>query len=58
MTWRRELLRAHQGCKAQPTACIVDSQVVKAHDTVVEKTSGYVQGCPGGSSSRKNAPGS
>jgi transposase len=37
----RELLRAHQGRNAQPSACIVDSQIVKAHDTVSKKTSGY-----------------
>jgi len=37
----RELLRAHQGRGAQPSACIVDSQIVKAHDTVGKGTSGY-----------------
>jgi transposase len=37
----RELLRQHQGRAAQPTACIVDSQIVKARDTVAGKTSGY-----------------
>jgi transposase len=37
----RELLRAHQGRNAQPSACIADSQIVKAHDTVARKTSGY-----------------
>lgn len=37
----RELLRVHQGRKAQPTACIVDSQIVKAADTVPRATSGY-----------------
>ena len=37
----RELLRAHQGRNAQPSACIVDSQIVKAHDTVPATTSGY-----------------
>jgi transposase len=37
----RELLRAHQGRAAQPSACIADSQIVKAHDTVGKKTSGY-----------------
>ncbi len=41
ITRLRELLRQHQGRKAQPTACIVDSQIVKAHDTVSKKTSGY-----------------
>lgn len=37
----RELLRQHQGRTPQPTACIADSQIVKAHDTVPAKTSGY-----------------
>ena len=37
----RELLRQHQGRAAQPSACIVDSQIVKAHDTVSKTTSGY-----------------
>jgi transposase len=37
----RELLRQHQGRAAQPSACIVDSQIVKAHDTVARATSGY-----------------
>ena len=37
----RELLRQHQGRAAQPSACIVDSQIVKAHDTVRRTTSGY-----------------
>jgi len=37
----RELLRQHQGRAAQPSACIVDAQIVKAHDTVSRKTSGY-----------------
>jgi transposase len=37
----RELLRAHQGRAAQPSACIADSQIVKAHDTVGKATSGY-----------------
>jgi transposase len=46
----RELLRAHQGRAAQPTACIVDSQIVKAHDTAGRKTRGYhggkkIDGC-------------
>jgi transposase len=41
ITRLRELLRQHQGRKPQPTACIVDSQIVKAHDTVSKKTSGY-----------------
>jgi transposase len=37
----RELLRAHQGRAAEPSGCVVDSQIVKAHDTVSRKTSGY-----------------
>ena len=37
----RELLRQHQGRAAQPSACIVDSQIIKAHDTVSKDTSGY-----------------
>jgi transposase len=37
----RELLRQHQGRAAEPSACIVDSQIVKAHDTAPRKTSGY-----------------
>jgi transposase len=37
----REQLRTHQGRAAQPSACIVDSQIVKAADTVGKKTSGY-----------------
>jgi transposase len=37
----RELLRQHQGRAAEPSACIVDSQIVKAHATVAKKTSGY-----------------
>lgn len=37
----RELLRQHQGRPAQPSACIVDSQIVKAHGTVSRTTSGY-----------------
>src|SRR5579862_1600287 len=41
VTRLRELLRQHQGRAAQPTACIVDSQMVKAHDTVGKATSGY-----------------
>jgi transposase len=41
VTRLRERLREHQGRKAQPTACIVDSQIVKAHDTVSKRTSGY-----------------
>ena len=37
----RELLRQHQGRAAEPSACIADSQIVKAHDTVGKQTSGY-----------------
>ena len=37
----RELLRQHQGRAAQPTARIIDSEMVKAHDTVPKATSGY-----------------
>jgi transposase len=37
----RELLRAHQRRATDPSGCIVDSQIVKAHDTVSKKTSGY-----------------
>jgi transposase len=37
----RELLRQHQGRSAAPSACIADSQIVKAHDTVPRTTSGY-----------------
>ena len=37
----RELLRAHQGRAAEPSACIADSQIVKAHNTVPKTTSGY-----------------
>jgi transposase len=35
------LLRQHQGRAAQPTACTIDSQMIKAHDTVGKATSGY-----------------
>jgi transposase len=41
ITRLRELLRRHQGREPQPSACIADSQIVKAHDTVSKKTSGY-----------------
>jgi transposase len=37
----RERLRGHQGRTAQPSACIVDSQIVKCADTVGKATSGY-----------------
>jgi transposase len=41
ITRLRALLRQQQGRAAQPTACIIDSQMVKAHDTVPRATSGY-----------------
>ena len=41
ITRLRELLRAYQRRNAQPSACIADSQIVKAHDTVRKATSGY-----------------
>jgi transposase len=37
----RERLRKHQGRQAEPTACIIDSQIVKCADTVPKATSGY-----------------
>jgi transposase len=37
----RELLRRHQGRAAGPSACIVDSQIIKVHDTAGKTTSGY-----------------
>src|SRR6266851_8902768 len=37
----REKLRGHQGRAAQPTACIVDSQIVKCADTVPVASRGY-----------------
>jgi transposase len=37
----REALRVRQGRAAQPTACIVDSQIVKAADTVPRASRGY-----------------
>ena len=37
----REKLRIRQGRAAQPTACIVDSQIVKAAGTVPRASSGY-----------------
>jgi transposase len=37
----REVLRVRQGRAAPPTACIVDSQIVKAADTVGKASSGY-----------------
>jgi transposase len=37
----RGKLRAHQGRTQEPTACIIDSQIVKCADTVPAATSGY-----------------
>ena len=37
----RGRLRERQGRKAEPTACIIDSQIVKCADTVGRATSGY-----------------
>jgi transposase len=37
----RERLRAHAGRAAAPTACIVDSQIVKSADTVPAASRGY-----------------
>jgi transposase len=37
----RDKLREHQGRAAQPTACIVDSQIVKCADTVPAASRGY-----------------
>ena len=37
----RGRLRAHQGRQEEPTACIIDSQIVKCADTVGKATSGY-----------------
>ncbi len=37
----RELLRARQGRGAEPSACIVDSQIVKCADTVGKASRGY-----------------
>jgi transposase len=34
-------LRGHQGREREPTACIINSQIVKCADTVGAKTSGY-----------------
>jgi transposase len=41
VTRLRRRLRAHQGRAAGPTACIIDSQIVKCADTVGAATSGY-----------------
>jgi transposase len=50
----REKLRVRQGRGAQPTASIVDSQIVKAADTVPRASSGYHGGkkTPGAGMSR------
>jgi transposase len=37
----RDRLREYQGRKPEPTACIIDSQMVKCADTVGAATSGY-----------------
>ena len=37
----RERLRERQGRKPEPTACVIDSQIVKCADTVPAATSGY-----------------
>ena len=37
----RGRLRERQGRRAEPTACIIDSQIVKCADTVGKETSGY-----------------
>ena len=41
ITRLRGRLRAHQGRQAEPTGCIIDSQIVKCADTVAKATSGY-----------------
>ena len=41
VTRLRERLRERQGRKKEPTACIIDSQIVKCADTVGAATSGY-----------------
>jgi transposase len=41
VTRLRGKLRAHQGRQEEPTACIIDSQIVKCADTVGKATSGY-----------------
>ena len=41
VTRLRGQLRAHQGRAAEPTGCIIDSQIVKCADTVPKATSGY-----------------
>ena len=37
----RERLREHQGRRPQPSACVIDSQIVKSADTVPAATRGY-----------------
>jgi transposase len=39
--WLRGRLRVRQGRNAQPSACIVDSQIVKCADTVPKASRGY-----------------
>jgi len=41
VTRLRGRLREHQGRQPEPTACIIDSQIVKCADTVSRATSGY-----------------
>ena len=41
VTRLRERLRERQGRKKEPTACVIDSQIVKCADTVPAATSGY-----------------
>jgi transposase len=41
VTRLRARLREHQGRRVEPTACIIDSQIVKCADTVPAATSGY-----------------
>ena len=41
VTRLRDRLRERQGRKAEPTGCIIDSQIVKCADTVGKATSGY-----------------
>src|SRR5262249_38239904 len=49
----RERLREHAGRAAQPTACIVDSQIVKCADTVPKASRGY----HGGKKNTRRGPG-
>jgi transposase len=41
VTRLRERLREIRGRNREPTACVIDSQIVKCADTVPKKTSGY-----------------